>query len=155
MDESKEEAKRSKRPLQESDIANADGMSLAKKRKEHKESVKTQKAAAIATANEMAKQIFHERNTIDAISYSETQRQQHLDEIKKLRDKVKELGEKLDDKQSAIEAKRVVVSHLEEKVEQLEEEKLLLKSEVASSKCSTHSSTGKYYYDRDKLLSYF
>ena len=97
LDESNEEAevaKRSKCPLQESDTANVDSLSLAKKRKEHKDSLKTQKAAAIATANEMAKQIFQEQNTTN----SETQRQQHLQEIKKLTDKVKELGEKLDDK---------------------------------------------------------
>ena len=83
---------------------------LAKKQKELKESAKTQKAAAIATANEMARQIFQERN----INSSKTEKQQHLQEIKQLTDKVKELNKQLKDKQSSIEAKRVVVSNLEE-----------------------------------------
>lgn len=88
-----EKSKGSKRPLQESNTDNADSVPLVKKRKELKESVKTQKAAAIATANEMAKQIFQERN----INSSETEKQKHLQEIKQLTDKVKELNEKLED----------------------------------------------------------
>ena len=52
---------------------------LAKKQKELKESVKTQKRAATATANEMAKQIFQEQS----INSSETEKQ-HPQEIKQL-----------------------------------------------------------------------
>ena len=58
-------------------------MPLKKKRKEVKELAKTKKAAAIATANEMARQIFQEQN----INSSKTEKQQHLQEIKHLTDK--------------------------------------------------------------------
>lgn len=108
-----EVSKPSKRPLQESDD-NSDCVSFPKKRKEHKDSVKKQKAAAIATANEIAKTIFQERNT-NVINYSETQKQRHLQEIKELTGKVKELSDKLEDKESSIDAKRVVITNLEEK----------------------------------------
>ena len=158
LDENDEEAevsKRSKRPLQESDVDNADSVSLPKKRKEHKDSVKKQKAAAVATANEIAKHIFQERNT-SVINYSETQKQQHLQEIKKLTDKVKELSEKLEDKESSIEAKRVVVSNLEEKVKELKEENMQLRCELDRSKCNAHNTTGKYiicqYYSTKQHL---
>lgn len=87
-------------------------MPLAKKRKELKESAKIQKAAAIATANEMAKQIFKEWN----INSSETENNTYW----KSTDKVKELNEKLEDKQSFIEARRFVISNLEENVKELE-----------------------------------
>ena len=59
-----------KRPLEESDT------SLAKKRKEQKDTVKAQKAAAVITANLMAQQIFKERNT--------NVNRQHLQDIKNL-----------------------------------------------------------------------
>lgn len=142
MDGNREEVEKwkgSKRPLQESNTDNADSVPLVKKRKELKESVKTQKAAAIATANEMAKQIFQERN----INSSETEKQQHLREIKQLTDKVKELNEKLEDKQSSIEDKRVVVSNLEKKVEELKKENMELRCELDRSKHNTHNTTGK------------
>ena len=71
--------------------------------REHKDLVKAQKAAAIATANEM--QIFQEWNT-GVINYSEIQKQRHLQETYK----VKEV------------AKRVVVSNLEEQVKELKHE---------------------------------
>ena len=110
-DEEAEVSKPSKRPLQESDDK-SDCVSLPKKRKEHKDSVKKQKAAAIATANEIAKTIFQERNT-NVINYSETQKQRHLQEIKELTGKVKELSDKLEDKE--LDAKRVVITNLEKK----------------------------------------
>ena len=74
--------KRPKRPLEENDVDNA---SLAKKRKERKDTAKVQKTATVVTANQMARQIFHERHTnVNHGHYSETQRQQHLQDIKKL-----------------------------------------------------------------------
>jgi seryl-tRNA synthetase len=148
-EEEVEVSKRSKRPLQESDVNDADSVSLAKKRKELNDAPT---AAAIATANEMAKQISHERNA-SAINSSEIQKQQHLREIKKLTDKVKELSEKLEDKQSSVEAKRVVISNLEDKVKRLENENLTLRCDLDRSKCNTNT-TGKYiimHHDNDGI----
>ena len=73
---------------------------------------------------------FRERNS----NSSETEKQQHLQEIKKLTDKVKELNKNLEDKQSSIEAKRVVIWNLEEKVKELEGENMELKCKLDRSK---------------------
>ena len=150
--------KQSRQETKDTDI------SLPKKRKEHREAIKAQKAAVIAATNKMAKEIFQVRSE-NVPSYSElenqlkTLQQQHQQTSQKLTDSnemIAELTTQLNDKQSSLEAKRLVISDLEEKVYTLEGDNEDLKCQLYEAECKTGnrvSPKGMIFWSSSSILN--
>lgn len=98
--------------------------------------MKAKKAAQMAAADDMAKQIFKMQNLDECTTCAELRNQlkrakeEHEDVKRIMEDEMEEMKDKIEDLAAAVQTKKVVIGHLEEEVEQIQKENAKFKEEA-------------------------
>lgn len=109
---------------------------LGSKRRENRQEIKAKKAAQMAAADDMAREIFKRQYVHECTTCADVRRQlkhvnkEHEDVKRVMEDEMEEMKDKVEDLAAALQAKKLVIRNLEEEVEKVQKENRNFKEEA-------------------------